>query len=66
MALRISMLVLALSVVVLGGCRTRSNYQPAPRSPAVLAVTPIIAPVPCPTPGVIVAPAPPPGVIVRP
>ena len=66
MALRMSMLVFALTVVVLGGCRTRSNYQPAPCPPAVVASAPIVAPAPCPTPGVVVAPAPPPGVIVRP
>ena len=66
MALRMFSLLLALTVVVLGGCRTRSNYQPAPCPPAVVAVSPVPVKAPCPTPAVVVPPAPTPGVLVQP
>jgi len=59
MALRILTLCIALSMLALTGCRTRSNYQPA-CPPAVVAATPV-APS-CPPPGVV---PPPPGAVIR-
>lgn len=63
MALRMMSVVLALSMLVATGCRSRSNYQPA-CAPAVVAVTPV-APAPCPQ-GQVPVPPPPAGVIVQP
>jgi hypothetical protein len=40
MAIRILSVVLALSMVIATGCRSRSNYQPAV-APAVVAVQPV-------------------------
>ena len=59
MALRCFYFLVALSMLIGSGCKSRSNYQPANR-PAVVAVTPV-APAPCP-PGQVPAP-PPPGVV---
>ncbi|MBI2805339.1 MAG: hypothetical protein HYX68_10220 [Planctomycetes bacterium] len=59
MALRFCYVVLALTLVIASGCRSRSSYQPT-YAPAVVATTP--APAPCPQ-GQIPAP-PPPGVLV--
>jgi hypothetical protein len=57
MALRCLSVVVALSTLVATGCRTQSNYRPAP---TVVAVTPV-APPPCATP---VPVPPPPGVLI--
>ncbi len=45
MALRSLYVVLALSVLVVTGCRTRSNYQPT-CAPAIVAVSPVQPPCP--------------------
>ena len=60
MALRFTFAVLALSLVFVTGCRSRSNYQPT-CAPAIVATNPVQPP----CPNAQVPPPPPPFVPAR-
>ena len=56
MALRCFYVVLAFSMLIAGGCRSRANYQPACCPPTAVGVAPApCAPVPVP-PGAVLVP----------
>lgn len=68
MALRSLLMMLALGLVVLGGCKSSSNYRAPCAQPAVVATTPVAAPcpgpAPCPAPVAVVPPPPGAAVVV--